>query len=199
VCTLHKVCTVILVFGLNTAVLCSAEQSSSEANALVIKALIERVERLEQRLEQVRADEEEVNARTAEILKSMLLQQRKFEDRVGAGGVEATRPLPSTFSDAEITFGPSDPVINVAIGDPTVIEFEAAVDGGWMRKSSGLSLQPRDNVLAVFPSSKLQPQGEAIAVRLKDGRIYRMHFAPADASHPAQGRIKVSSPKAGKE
>lgn len=64
-------------------------------------------------------------------------------------------------------------------GEPTQVSFPDKVQGGFKTNLSNLSVDRRDRDLIIFASKGLPESGEAIIVRLKNGRSYSMRVIPA--------------------
>jgi hypothetical protein len=88
------------------------------------------------------------------------------------------------YKDVEVT-------VRVAPNEPTQIQFPSAVAGGFKKKVSSLSLEPKETDLVVFAGEGLSESGEAIIVRLKDGRSYSMRVARATAASPRDSLVKI--------
>lgn len=81
--------------------------------------------------------------------------------------------------------------INVNPGEPTEIRFPGMVKGGYKKKNSSLYIDKKDTDLIVFANEGLNDKGEAIIVRLDDGRSYPLRVRLADQMHPRDDTIKI--------
>jgi hypothetical protein len=93
------------------------------------------------------------------------------------------------YKDVEVT-------VRVSPNEPTQIQFPAPVAGGFKKKVSSLSLEPKDTDLVVFSGEGLSEAGEAIIVRLKDGRSYSMRVARSTAASPRDSQVKIIDARA---
>jgi hypothetical protein len=91
----------------------------------------------------------------------------------------------------DIDYGDEEVKIFVTPGEPTSIQFPGPVAGGYRKKVSALSVEPRDRDLIVFAGEQLPENGEAIIVRLKDGRSYSVRIARAAADGKRDDFIKI--------
>jgi hypothetical protein len=98
---------------------------------------------------------------------------------------------PSFARDISYDEKSSDVVIRVTPGEPTQIQFPGAIAGGYRKKVSALSLEPKDNELVVFSNEGLPENGEAILVRLKDGRSYSLRVSRSAADKPRDDLITI--------
>jgi hypothetical protein len=96
----------------------------------------------------------------------------------------------------DIEYRDSEVVVRVSPNDPTQIQFPSPVAGGFKKRVSVLSLEPRDTDLVVFAGEGLNEAGEAIIVRLKDGRSYSLRIAKATAASPRDNQVKILDTRA---
>ncbi len=102
-------------------------------------------------------------------------------------GVLAAAPCQAReieYQDGEVT-------INVNPGEPTEIRFPGVIKGGYKKELSALSLDRKDTDLIVFATEGLTENGEAIIVRLDDGRSYSLRVRLADQMHPRDDVVKI--------
>ncbi len=99
---------------------------------------------------------------------------------------------PAVSSALDVDYDKGEVVVRVTPGEPTQIQFPGAIDGGFMKKASTLSLQPKDNDLVVFAKENINEAGEAIIVRLKDGRSYAVRISRASADKPRNDVVNIN-------
>lgn len=88
------------------------------------------------------------------------------------------------YKDGEVS-------VYVAPGEPTQVQFPGTISGGFKRKQSSLSLDRKEGDLIIFASETLADNGEAIIVRLMDGRSYSMRVLRASQENPRDPTLKV--------
>ena len=81
--------------------------------------------------------------------------------------------------------------VRVNPGEPTQIEFPGAISGGFRKKVSSLSLDHKDNDLVIFAGDSISEVGEAIIVRLQDGRSYSLRIARATPATPRDDVLSI--------
>jgi len=97
----------------------------------------------------------------------------------------------------DIEYQGGEVTINVAPGEPTQIEFPGEIQGGFKKNLSSLHLDRKDDDLIVFASEGINADGEAIIVRLKDGRSYSVRVRLADSLNPRDDVVKVEDKSIG--
>lgn len=102
-------------------------------------------------------------------------------------------PLAAEARDVEYTN--EEVSVYVTPGDPTQIQFPGAVSGGVKKKVSSLSLQHTDDNLVVFASEGITEAGEAIIVRLKDGRSYSVRVKRAEGENVRDDLVRLNDSK----
>jgi hypothetical protein len=90
-----------------------------------------------------------------------------------------------------IKYKGSEEVVYVAANEPTQIHFGGEVQGGYKKNLSALHVEPKDADLIIFAREGLPDTGEAIIVRLKDGRSYSLRVRLADDEHPRDDVLDV--------
>ena len=81
--------------------------------------------------------------------------------------------------------------VYVTPGEPTQMLFPGNVSGGVKRRSSTLSLQHTGDELVIFAGEGISENGEAIIVRLNDGRSYSVRVKKAGAEGGRDDVIKI--------
>ena len=95
--------------------------------------------------------------------------------------------------DVEYTTGQGEVEVFVNVGEPTEIIFEGGkIKDGFKNSNAGIALDKKDSSLVVFGKESMNENGEAILVRLDDGRSYPLRIRRAnlvngrqDVGHPA--------------
>ncbi len=93
------------------------------------------------------------------------------------------------YNDAEIS-------VRVKPGEPTQIEFPGEVSGGFRKKLSSLSIDKKGDDLILFSNELLTPEGEAIIVRLKDGRNYSIRVKRSTEEAPRDDVVRIYDTRA---
>lgn len=91
----------------------------------------------------------------------------------------------------DVDYKNTEVAVYVTPGEPTQIELPGKISGGFKRKLSTLSLDRKDNDLIVFASDGITEQGEAIIVRLDDGRSYSVRIRRSTAGNPRDDVVKI--------
>lgn len=76
-------------------------------------------------------------------------------------------------------------------GEPTMVQFPGSISGGFKKKQSTVSLDRRGTDLMLFAQENLPDSGEALFVRLDDGRSYSVRVMKASSSNPRDDVVKV--------
>ena len=106
-----------------------------------------------------------------------------------AVAVMLTAALPAFARDVEYKNGEVNVYVNPS--EPTQIEFPGVISGGFKRKLSSLSLDRKDSDLVIFASDGVTDSGEAIIVRLQDGRSYSIRVKRASAANPRDASVRI--------
>lgn len=97
----------------------------------------------------------------------------------------------SPLEARELEYVNSEVSIYVNPGEPTEVQFPAAIQGGYRKNPSALSLEKKDSQLIIFATEQLPDTGEAIILRLKDGRSYSMRIQRADDLNQRDAVVKL--------
>lgn len=104
--------------------------------------------------------------------------------------------LPAFARDVEYTTGQGEVEIWVNIGEPTEIIFEGGkIKDGFKNSNAGIALDKKDSSLVVFGKETMNENGEAILVRLEDGRSYPIRIRRANSDNPRDAQVVVSDGK----
>lgn len=91
----------------------------------------------------------------------------------------------------DVDYNNQELTVYVTPGEPTQIQFPDDIQGGFKKSLTALSLDRKKSDLVIFSSDALAKQGEAIIVRLKDGRSYSLRVKRADDANPRDAIIRV--------
>jgi hypothetical protein len=81
--------------------------------------------------------------------------------------------------------------VYVTPGEPTQIQFPGVISGGFKKKQSTVSLDRKNTDLIVFAQEAIPDQGEAIIVRLDDGRSYSVRIMKSGGDSVRDDVVKV--------
>lgn len=93
------------------------------------------------------------------------------------------------YRDGEIS-------VRVKPGEPTQIEFPGDISGGFRKKLSALSIDKKGDDLIIFANELVTPEGEAIIVRLKDGRNYSLRVRRSTEDAPRDDIVRIYDTRA---
>lgn len=99
--------------------------------------------------------------------------------------------LPLTAQAREVEYQGSEETVTVTPGEPTQVRFPGLIQGGFKKNLSALHLDRKDSDLIVFGGEGLPAEGEAIIVRLKDGRSYSLRIVPSSEDRPRDATVKI--------
>ncbi len=99
---------------------------------------------------------------------------------------------PAVSFARDVDYDKGEIVVRVAPGEPTQLGFPGAISGGFRKKVSSLSLEPKENDLVIFANEALTDAGEGIIVRLKDGRSYSVRVSKATADKPRDDVVSIN-------
>ena len=91
----------------------------------------------------------------------------------------------------DIEYADEELSVRVAPGEPTQIRFPGIVAGGYKKSHSSLSLEKKDGDLIIFANERIDETGEAIVVRLQDGRSYSVRMQRATADNPRDDVLRI--------
>ena len=107
-----------------------------------------------------------------------------------------TAPFQAFARDVEYTTGQGEVEVWVNVGEPTEIIFEGGkIKDGFKNSNAGIAIDKKDSSLVVFGKETMAENGEAILVRLDDGRSYPVRIRRANADNPRDAQIVVSDGK----
>lgn len=91
----------------------------------------------------------------------------------------------------DIEYKEEEVSVRVTSGEPTQIRFPGLITGGYQKSFSAINLERKDSDLIVFPNEKIDENGEAIVVRLQDGRSYSLRFQKSTIESPRDDVVKI--------
>ena len=100
--------------------------------------------------------------------------------------------LPLSAAGEDIDYlGEGEISIRVTPGEPTQVRFPSTISGGFRKKTSSLSLDRKEADLILFSNESLTEDGEALIVRLEDGRSYPIRIRRANNDFPRQPQVHI--------
>lgn len=99
--------------------------------------------------------------------------------------------LPFASFARDIEYEDEEMSVRVTPNEPTQIRFPGIISGGYKKKYSAISLEKKEGDLIVFANDKIDETGEAIVVRLKDGRSYSMRLQKASPENPRDDSVRI--------
>lgn len=98
--------------------------------------------------------------------------------------------------DVEYTTGQGEVEVWVNVGEPTELIFEGGkIKDGFKNSNAGIALDKKDSSLVVFGKESMNENGEAILVRLDDGRSYPVRIRRANSDNPRDAQVVISDGK----
>ena len=98
---------------------------------------------------------------------------------------------PANSFARDVEYKDSEISIFVKPGEPTQVQFPGDLSGGFKKKGSSLSIDQKDTDLIVYATDRLPGDGEAIIVRLKDGRSYSLRVKRAGEGKDRDDVVRV--------
>lgn len=99
--------------------------------------------------------------------------------------------LPHWVVSEEVRYKSGEINVFITPGEPSQVRFPGKVAGGFKKKLSSLSIERKDSDLIVFASEGLPESGEAIIVRLEDGRSYSLRINRSSDENPRSDFVEV--------
>lgn len=99
--------------------------------------------------------------------------------------------VPSVALARDLEYDNEEVSIYVTPGEPTQVRFPENIAGGFKKRSSALNLERRDQDLIVFATEGITELGEAIIVRLGDGRSYSVRIRRSTPENGRDDTIRV--------
>ncbi|MCI5066190.1 hypothetical protein MRY87_10735 [bacterium] len=81
--------------------------------------------------------------------------------------------------------------VRVQPGEPTQVRFPSKIAGGFRGRQTSLSLDRKDSDLILFSNESLTEEGEALIVRLEDGRSYPVRVQRATEEFPRDPQLQI--------
>ena len=94
-------------------------------------------------------------------------------------------------SAREVEYQGQEIEVFVVPKEPSILKFDRTVASGYKPTRSSLSVQREGTDLVLFAKETLGPLGEAIIVRLEDGRSYSIRVRRANEEMPRDPELKV--------
>lgn len=99
--------------------------------------------------------------------------------------------LPLSAFARDVRYESQEVPVYVSPNEPTEIEFPSAISMGYKRRDSVLTIDKRENDLVVFSNEAITEKGEALIVRLKDGRSYSLRVHRSSDVNPRDNIVKI--------
>lgn len=98
--------------------------------------------------------------------------------------------------DVEYSTGNGEIQVWVNVGEPTEIVFEGGkIKDGFKNSNAGIALDRKDSSLVIFGKENMNENGEALLVRLEDGRSYPMRIRKSTPENPRDAQVIVGDGK----
>ena len=95
--------------------------------------------------------------------------------------------------DVEYNSGNGEIEVYVNVGEPTELVFEGGkIKDGFKNSNAGIAIDKKDSSLIVFGKESMHENGEAILVRLDDGRSYPIRIRRASSDNPRDAQVLIS-------
>jgi hypothetical protein len=119
---------------------------------------------------------------------------RKTLGKVVAVAVLTLSTVSSSFArDVEYSAGQGEIDVWVNVGEPTELVFEGGkIKDGFKNSNAGIALDKKESSLVIFGKESMNENGEAILVRLEDGRSYPIRIRRAGSDNPRDAQIVVT-------
>lgn len=96
----------------------------------------------------------------------------------------------------DIEYKNQEVAVFVNPGEPTQLRFPGNIAGGFKRRASSLALDRRGSDLVLFANDDIPPTGEALLVRLDDGRSYSIRVKRTDESSARDEVVRIEDSRA---
>lgn len=91
----------------------------------------------------------------------------------------------------DLEYGGREISVYVKPGEPTQIQFPGVISGGFKKKQSSLNLDRKGTDLVIFGQDTLTEGGEAIIVRLDNGKSYSIRVQRASPEYPRDDMVRI--------
>lgn len=116
----------------------------------------------------------------------------KMSQGIGmAFGVLAVTLGASDAIARDLEYGGREISVFVKPGEPTQIQFPGVIAGGFKKKQSSLNLDRKGTDLVVFGQDTLTEAGEAIIVRLENGKSYSIRVHRTSPDKPRDDMVRI--------
>jgi|688.fasta_scaffold348132_2 hypothetical protein len=115
---------------------------------------------------------------------------------IAVGVLLGSLPLRAFARDVEYKQGEGEVEVWVNVGEPTEISFPSAIKDGFRNSNAGISLEKKETSIIVFGKDDIKDVGEAILVRLQDGRSFPLRIKRATVDNPRDGQVMIGDGKA---
>lgn len=97
----------------------------------------------------------------------------------------------SNASARDLEYGGREISVYVKPGEPTQLQFPGVIAGGFKKKQSSLNLDRKGTDLVLFGQDTLTEAGEAIIVRLDNGKSYSIRVHRASPDKPRDDMVRI--------
>jgi len=126
-------------------------------------------------------------------IKVLKMRALKYLIILGVSGLGVTD---ASARDVEYTTGRGEVEVWVNAGEPTELIFEGGkIKDGYKNSQAGIALEKKDSSLIVFGKETMSENGEAILVRLEDGRSYPIRIRRANTDNPRDAQVVINDSK----
>lgn len=102
-----------------------------------------------------------------------------------------TATIPATSFARDIEYKNEEVNVYVTPGEPTQIQFPGNISGGFKRKQSSVSLDKKGTDLIVFAQDNIDDTGEALIVRLEDGRSFSIRVKRSGGGNTRDTVVRI--------
>jgi hypothetical protein len=104
-------------------------------------------------------------------------------------------PATSFARDIEYKSGQGEIEVYVNPGEPTEIVFPGTIGSGFKNSNAGVAIERKDSSLIIFGKENIKDDGEALLVRLQDGRSYPVRVRRASDDNPRDAQLMIGDGK----
>jgi hypothetical protein len=101
-------------------------------------------------------------------------------------------PNAALARDVEYHENDGEVEVFVNVGEPTEVVFEGGkIKDGFKNSNAGIALDRKESSLVIFGKENMSENGEAILVRLDDGRSYPLRIRRASSDNPRDAKVSI--------
>lgn len=114
-----------------------------------------------------------------------------FRSRAALIGLLGAVLCGPSASARDLEYGGREISVFIKPGEPTQIQFPSTIAGGFKKKQSSLNLDRKGTDLVVFGQDSLTEAGEAIIVRLENGKSYSIRVHRSSPDKPRDDMVRI--------